>query len=113
MLRASAEQVGQPVDAVDAVNGNEVEQAVPHGPLLVRFVDAVLGDDPERAESARAGLAASATPAAVADAAAVLANFEMMTRVADSTGARLVAGRLSSTEHEREALGVNAFPSAR
>jgi hypothetical protein len=113
MLRASAQEVGQPVDAVEAVNGTDVEQAVPHGPLLVGFVDAVLGDEPDRAESARVRLATSATPAAVADAAAVLANFEMMTRVADSTGARVAAGRLDSTVHEREALGVNAFPSTR
>lgn len=113
MLRASAQEVGQPVDAVEAVNGTDVEQAVPHGPLLVGFVDAVLGTDPTAAETSRSRLADAAGPAAVAEAAAVLANFEMMTRVADSTGARVVAERLAATEHERDALGVNAFPSAR
>jgi len=113
MLRASAKAVGQPVDAVDAVNGHDVEQAVPFGPLLVGFVDAVVGVDTRAAHQARTRLAEAATPAAVADAAAVVANFEMMTRVADSTGARLAADRLESTTSERERLGVDAFSSAR
>lgn len=113
MLRASAHATGHPVDAVEAVNGRDVEQAVPHGPLLVAFVDAVVGGDERVAEDARARLAAAATPAAVAEAAAIVANFEMMTRVADSTGARLPAGALASTERERAALAVDAFPSAR
>ncbi len=113
MLRASAKAVGQPVDAVDAVNGVDVEQAVPHGPLLVGLVDAVLGGDPTQADAARARLADAAGPGAVSDAAAVLANFEMMTRVADATGARLAADRLTSTVSERERLGADAFPSAR
>ena len=81
--------------------------------LLVGFVDAVVNGDPHQSEAARAALAAAAGTTAVVDAAAVLANFEMMTRVADSTGARVVADRLASTEHERDLLGVNSFPSAR
>lgn len=118
MLRASAKAVGQPVDAVDAVNGVDVEQAVPHGPLLVGLVDAVLpgagGDsNAEAAEEARHQLALAAGPAAVSDAVAIIANFEMMTRVADATGARLPTERLGSTERERQALGVDAFTSAR
>jgi len=113
MLRASASAVGQPVDAVAAVNGDDVEQAVPHGPLLVAFVDAVTGGDAAAQERARAALAIAATPASVTEAAAVLANFEMMTRVADATGARMPPERLAPTQHERERLGVDAFPSAR
>lgn len=113
MLRASANAVGQPVDVVAAVNGDDVEQAVPHGPLLVAFVDAANGGDAHAQERARAALATAATTAAVGEAAAVLANFEMMTRVADSTGARLPADRLISTQHERERLGVDGFASAR
>lgn len=120
MLRASAKAVGQPVNAVDAVNGVDVEQAVPHGPLLVGLVDALLSqgseeasDGPGAAERARSRLALAAGPAAVSDAVAIIANFEMMTRVADATGARLPTERLGSTERERQALGVDAFTSAR
>lgn len=113
MLRASAHATGHPVDAVEAVQGRDVEQAVPHGSRLVAFVDAVVGGDEHAADGARARLAAAATPAAVAEAAAIVANFEMMTRVADSTGARLPTGALASTERERAALGVDAFDSAR
>jgi hypothetical protein len=143
MLRASAKAVGQPVDAVNAVNGEEVELGVPHGPLLVGLVNAVLGEDlhvldpahvanaanTDRAgdigeipgavgvgqavERARSRLAEAAGPAAVSEAVAVIANFEMMTRVADSTGARLPPERLGSTQNERERLGVDRFTSAR
>jgi hypothetical protein len=113
MLRASAKAVGQPVDAVTAVTGGDVEQAVPHGPLLVSFVDAVVGGPGPAAEAARAALAEAATPAAVGEAAAIVANFEMMTRVADATGARVATERLASTEAERAALGVDAYRSAR
>jgi hypothetical protein len=113
MLRASAKAAGQPVDAVNALNGEEVRESVPHGPLLVGLVDAVLRDDPDAAEGARARLAHAAGPAAVGDAVAVIANFEMMTRVADSTGARLPPERLGSTQSERQRLGVDGFSSAR
>ena len=113
MLRASAKSVGQPVDAAAAVSGKDVEQAVPHGPLLVAFVDAIVGEDPALAEQARSALADAAGPAAVSDAAAIVANFEMMTRVADSSGARVQGERLESTRREREELGVDAFSSAR
>ncbi len=113
MLRASAKSVGHPVDAVAAVSGDEVELAVPHGPLLVGFVDAIVAGDAGDSHTAREALAAAASPAAVADAAAILANFEMMTRVADSTGARVQSERLESTRSERERLGVDAFSSAR
>lgn len=113
MLRASAKSVGQPVDAVAAVSGRDVEQAVPHGPVLVGFVDAVVDRDRPAADRAREVLAGAAGPAAVADAAAIVANFEMMTRVADSTGARVQAERLESTRTEREQLGVDGFSSAR
>ena len=112
MLRASSKATtGERIDTVGLVEGTSTD--VPHGPRLVAFVDAVVGGDATDAAEARAALAADAGPAAVADAAAVVANFEMMTRVADGTGARQLPGRLASLEHERARLGLDALPSAR
>ena len=112
MLRASSKAVGQPVDAAAAAGG--ASEGPPHGPLLVAFVDATT-DDPSSAEAERArlALAEGAGPAALADAAAVLANFEMMTRVADGTGARQLPQRLQALTDERARLGLDDFASAR
>ena len=55
---------------------------------LTAFVRAVVGLDEEATGEARAALVTAAGPELLVEAAAVLANFEMMTRVADGTGAR-------------------------
>ena len=112
MLRASSKAItGERIETVDVLGGRSGD--VPHGPQLVAFVDAVVGGDPAEANEARAALAADAGPGAVADAAAVLANFEMMTRLADGTGARQLPGRVASIADERARLGFDEFPSAR
>jgi hypothetical protein len=43
----------------------------------------------------------------------VVANFEMMTRLADATGARLTPGRIEAAASIRAQLDLDAFPSAR
>jgi len=49
----------------------------------------------------------------VIDASAVIANFEMMTRLADATGACLRPEQLVASASMRDELGLDAFPSAR
>lgn len=112
LLRASSKvATGERIETVEVLGGSSGD--VPHGPRLVAFVDAVVGGDATAADEARAALAADAGPTAVADAAAVLANFEMMTRLADGTGARQLPGRVASLAEERARLGFDEFPSAR
>ena len=112
MLRASSKATtGERIETVDVLEGHSGD--VPHSRRLVTFVDAVVGGAPTQAHEARAALAADVGPAAVADAAAVLANFEMMTRLADGTGARQAPGRVASIADERARLGFDEFPSAR
>ncbi len=112
MLRASSKATtGERLDTAATVQG-EID-GVPHGQLLVGFVDAVVGRDPLAADAARAALAEAAGPVAVVDAAAVLANFEMMTRVADGTGAHQLPERLATLTEERARLGIDGFESAR
>ena len=109
MLRASSKAVGERIDVVDAVSG--ADDPIPHGSELLAFVDAVVGGDPVAGDSARAALAAAAGGAAIIDAAAVLANFEMMTRVADATGAVQLPERLATLVEVRERLGLDRFDS--
>lgn len=111
MLRASSEATEAEVDAASAVQGEAA--GVPHGPLLVAFVEAVTSGDEDAADAARLQLAEATGPEAVVDAAAVLANFEMMTRVADSTGAIVAPRWIESSVAEREALGADGFISIR
>ncbi len=51
--------------------------------------------------------------AAVADSAAIVATFQKMTRVADSTGIPLDAVTEMASRDLRDQLGVNEFASAR
>jgi hypothetical protein len=81
--------------------------------MLETFVVAVVGDDHARADAARATLIDELGPEWLVDASAVVANFEMMTRLADGTGARLRPEQIVATVEFRKELGVDAFPSAR
>lgn len=81
--------------------------------ILEEFVAAVVGDDPARAAAARSTVVDELGPDWLVDAAAVVANFEMMTRLADGTGARLRPQQLEATAAMRAQIGVDEFPSAR
>jgi hypothetical protein len=105
MLRASISHQPPSPSSVD-----EVET---RSKILEQFVDAVVGDVPERAVEARATLVDRLGADWLIDASAVIANFEMMTRLADATGARLRSEQIEAAESIIDALGLDAFPSAR
>jgi hypothetical protein len=76
-----------------AVDLASLRVAVPHADALIALADAATLPDGAEGEGARARararLSAAMGPRAMVDAAAVAANFEMMTRLADATGALL------------------------
>ena len=80
---------------------------------LEDFVAAVVGNDEHAADDARSTLVDHHGVEWLVDASAVVANFEMMTRLADATGARMLPAQIAGTVALREQLGVNVFPSAR
>lgn len=82
------------------------------GPALVRFVEDVAGGG-TAAEGAATRLAAVVGFDAAVDAAAVLANFFMMTRVADGTGTPLDAGSADISEELRADLDLDQLTSKR
>lgn len=104
MLRASIDVQPGPGSAGD----RERRRA-----LLERFVTAVVGDDAGAADDARAALVDGIGGDGLVDAAAVVGNFEMMTRIADGTGARLRDKQLDAAAEIIADRRLGALPSAR
>lgn len=91
---------------------------VPHGKLLVDFVNATVfavdadaGD--QSLSAARDAVADAIGPEALIDVAAVVGNFTMMTRIADGTGTPLDAGTVDVSEQIRADLGLDELTSRR
>lgn len=79
---------------------------------LNAFADAVIGRDASL-EAARAGVARVLGEAAMVDAAAVIAGFDAITRVADGSGIPLEDQKAAATADWRQALGIDAFWDAK
>lgn len=112
MLSWSSTAAGTPADLAAIAEG-EGDGGLPHGAELVAFAQAVGGFDDEALAAARDGLCAVAGEAFMLDAAAVIANFEMMTRVADGTGARFPAETAAPRAALDARLDIGRFTSAR
>lgn len=111
MLRASGKHDGETY-ALDLVMGaGEDDGGVPHGRLLVRFAEAVLGDDDAALAAVRAEVQSAMGGAALADAAGVAGLFNAIDRVADATGIPLEDWKAEGSADFRADLGINAFPS--
>jgi hypothetical protein len=104
MLRASIDGTGS-----DPTDHDHQARAA----LLVEFVAAVVGDDPDHADRMRVRVTDELGPDWLVDASAVIANFEMMTRLADATGARLSPEQLEASTGVRVELGLDRFESRR
>ena len=112
MLSWSSTKSGTPADIIAIAEG-EGDAGLPHGAELVAFTDAVAGVDDATLVAARAALVACAGESFMIDAAAVVANFEMMTRVADGTGSRFAEDGAAHRAAISEKLHINEFTSAR
>jgi hypothetical protein len=112
LLRASGESQGGEVD-LSAVNGGTSGDAgVAHGALLGAFVEAVMGDDEAQRERVRKALRAALSPAAFVDACAVVGAFNVVDRIADSTGIPLDANLAAVTGSLRSELDLARFGSS-
>ncbi len=85
---------------------------MPHGQQLVRFVTSVAVGGDELA-AAKDELVETMGYEALVDAAAVVANFHMMTRIADGTGTPLDAGTVDMSVDLRSDLGIDDLVSTR
>ncbi len=112
MLSWSSTTEGHPADLAAIARG-EGDAGLAHGRELVAFAEAVAGFDDAALAQARARLVAVAGEAFMVDAAAVAANFEMMTRVADGTGSRFPDDPDGRRAELDATLGITGFTSAR
>jgi hypothetical protein len=85
---------------------------VPHGRELLALAEAVVRGGDRELERAREASRAALGPEAFVEAAAVVANFERMVRIADATGIPLDAPVDAMTASLRAELGIDRFGSA-
>ena len=114
MLRESS-QTQQLVDNLDlsAVADATKDSGVAHGRLLIRFAEAVLGDDVAELAAVRQEVRAALGPQALVDASGIVATFMQMVRIADATGIAVVGPMLDKSHDFRHELGLHRFASAR
>jgi hypothetical protein len=110
MLSWSSSQTGQQID-LTAVAAGRPGVGLEHGDALLRFASACGGTDDAEREAASAALVAETDEAFMVDAAAVAANFEMMTRLADGTGAAMPPERLERSADAIETMGIKDLVS--
>ena len=108
MLRASANATDQPAD-LDAVRQPDAEGGVDGALELAALVDTIVAGDPGATAIARSRVVDLIGPSGAVDATAVVANFEMMTRIADATGCR----HESVDADVARATGADRFDSVR
>ena len=113
MLRASATQNSTEID-LQAVNGDAGSAAVgiEFGAELMRFAESV-ASGAEDLDRHRETLLDAAGPAVLVDAAGVAANFQRMTRIADSIGIPTDDMMLEVARQVGDELGIDSFASAR
>ena len=105
LLRESGEHYGKSY-GLDGVTGDG-DGGVPHGRLLLDFAEAVIGGTEPEIAAARTALIATIGEEGFVDAAGVVASFNAVVRIADSTGIPVEDFKLERTVEERSALGID------
>jgi hypothetical protein len=113
MLRVSSKVEGEEADLNVITQGSEAHSGVPAESELLALVEAALDDQASEAlAKSRTDLAGKLGEESLIDAAAVIGNFQRMTRIADGTGIPLDDMVATLSYDLREDLGLNEFGSA-
>ena len=112
MLRESSKAKGEGYN-LGLLTGTEGDGNIPHGALLVAFAEAVLGTDDPRLADLQRQIRARLGDDALVDAAAIVATFNGIDRVADSTGIPIEDNKAAVSADLRAALGIDAFAESR
>lgn len=103
---------GLDVDLDAVLDLNRVgDVGIPAGAVLLAFTDAVERDDPD-VGAAREALRAVVGDEGVVEAAATIAAFNGLVRVADGTGIRLDDGIFTASIADRARLGIDGYAGA-
>jgi hypothetical protein len=97
---------------VTAADSGGRDGGIANGALLLRFADAVLGEDLAELAAAREAIAAEMGGAALADTAGVASLFNAIDRVADATGIPMEEQKAAVTADFRATIGVDNFAAA-
>jgi|TARA_B110000459_G_scaffold91246_1_gene102094 hypothetical protein len=112
LLGASGDKAGLTVDLDVAIDPSKSGDAgVPSGEELLAFASAA-NRRSETLPQARAALKAVVGPEGLLEAAATVAIFNGLVRVADGTGIQLDPSMLTSTADTRATLGLDLFSGA-
>lgn len=112
LLSVSGEKAGLDVDLDVATDATKTGDAgVPNGAELLAFATAANRRSDDLPE-ARAALEAAVGSEGLLEAAATVAIFNGLVRVADGTGIQLDPSMLTSTAETRAALGIDLFSGA-
>ena len=96
---------------MDGVSAGDT--GIPHGDQLIEFAEAVIDTDDGRLDAARTAIVDSLGSEALVDSAGVVGLFNAIDRIADATGAPLEDWKAEQTSDLRDALGIDAFGSAK
>lgn len=112
LLGASGEKYGYDIDLDVATDSSRPGDAgVPEGAELLAFATATNTRSPNL-PAARTALRAAVGDEGLLEAAATVAAFNGLVRVADGTGIPLDPSMLTSTSDTRQALGLDDFAGA-
>jgi len=103
---------GEEYDLSAITGEGSCDSGVPHGKALVRFAESVLGEDEIAVASSRQEVLDKVGPEGFVDAAAVVATFSTVDRIADSTGIPLDGMLDVMTVDMRTQIGLDRFSSA-
>ncbi len=94
----------------ESINGEDLESAsVPDADVLLAYGEAFHSGDRYALRATRDALASQLGEAALVDAAATIAIFNAVVRIADATGIELEAYKVDGAADLREQLGIDAF----
>ncbi len=109
MLRESSTADGSSYDLAAIVGDGRTDGGVPHGVVLVAFVDTVLGGSDAEFPGVRDSVRSAVGDAGFVDACATIASFNAVVKLADGTGIPLEDWKESRTRDIRDALSIGAF----
>ena len=110
-LRESGRAIKQKFN-LEALVRPALDSGVDGGAELLAFADALLGADRNALDRARQALADRLSPAAVAAASIIAANFSKNDRISNGLGIPLEKPALLVTAGLRKKLGLNEYRSA-
>ena len=92
-----------------ALEGDGGAAGVPNAATLIEYGEAMLRGDAERRSRARDAIHTALGPAALVDAAAIVASFNAVVKIADASGIPLEDYKAQATQDLRAALGLERF----